>query len=115
MEVRVKAWSDRKLLRGCVAVGDHKVELDQFANSAVWRTTLYTDRLPSGVSLLTAHFADEGGKSAGDTIRVVMNPSPGQYKPATRIAGDKNNEIGAWPEHGILGAQLGPNKNGRKW
>jgi 3',5'-cyclic-AMP phosphodiesterase len=110
MEVRVKAWSDRKLLRECVAVGDQKVELDQFANSAVWRTTLYTDRLPSGVSLLTAHFADGRRHHPSG-----YESSPGQYKPATRIAADKNNEIGAWPEHGILGTQLGPNKNGRKW
>ncbi len=25
------------------------------------------------------------------------------------------HHIGAWPEHGILGTQLGPNKNGRHW
>jgi hypothetical protein len=23
--------------------------------------------------------------------------------------------VGAWPEHNLLGTQLGPNKNGRKW
>jgi len=23
--------------------------------------------------------------------------------------------IGAWPEMGILGTQLGPNRNGKKW
>jgi len=115
LAVRVKAWSDRTLLRGYAAIGDQKVELKQAPASGVWQAILNTDRLPDGISLLTAHFTDKGGKSAQDTIRVVIDPSSGQYKPANRIAGDKKNAIGAWPEHGILGTQLGPNKNGRKW
>jgi 3',5'-cyclic-AMP phosphodiesterase len=115
MAVRVKAWSDRELLQGYAAIGDQKVDLEPLPDSAVWQAVLNTDRLPDGISLLTAHITDEGGKSAQDTIRVVINPSSGQYKPATRIAGDKESAIGAWPEHGILGTQLGPNKNGRKW
>jgi hypothetical protein len=113
--VRVKAWSDRKLLRGYVAIGDQKVDLEQLPDSPVWQAVLNTDRLPDGISLLTAHFTDEGGKSAQDTLRVVIDGSSSRYKSATRIAGDKENAIGAWPEHGILGTQLGPNKNGRKW
>jgi len=115
MTVRVKAWRDRKLLRGYAELGDQRVDLEQLANSAVWQAHLNTDRLPDRISLLTAHFTDEDGKSAQDAIRVVVNASSGQYKPATRLAGDNENIIAAWPEHGILGTQLGPNKNGRKW
>jgi hypothetical protein len=115
MAVRVKAWSDRTLLRGYAAIGDQKVDLEQLPDSPVWQAILNTDRLPDGISLLTAHFTDEGGKSAQDTLRVVIHRSSSRYKSATRIAGDKENAIGAWPEHGILGTQLGPNKNGRKW
>jgi hypothetical protein len=113
--VRVKAWSDRKLLRGYAEIGDQKVHLDQIAQTAVWQASFDIDRLPDGINLLTAHFEDEGRKSADDTIRLVINPSSGQWKPATRNPGDSENAIGAWPEHGILGTQLGPNKNGRKW
>jgi 3',5'-cyclic-AMP phosphodiesterase len=115
MTVRVKAWNDRKLLRGYAEIGDQKVDLEQLVNSAVWQANLNTDRFPDGISLLTAHFEDEDGKSTQDTIRVVINPSSGRYKPAARIAGDNENIIAAWPEHEILGTQLGPNKNGRKW
>lgn len=115
MTVRVKAWSDRRLLRGYAEIADQRVDLEQLENSAVWQATLNKDRLPDGISPLTAHFTDENGKSAQDTIRVVINPSSGQYKPAARIARDNENIIGAWPEHGILGTQLGPNKHGRKW
>jgi hypothetical protein len=32
-----------------------------------------------------------------------------------RAERDQDNAISAWPEHGLLGTQLGPNKNGRKW
>jgi Icc protein len=28
---------------------------------------------------------------------------------------DQDNEWDAWPGHGFLGAQLGPNKIGKKW
>lgn len=28
---------------------------------------------------------------------------------------DPDYAIGAWPECGILGTQMGPDKNGRKW
>jgi len=28
---------------------------------------------------------------------------------------DQDNALEAWPEHGLLGTQLGPNKNGKKW
>ena len=115
MSVRVKAWTDRKLLQGYAEIGDQKVDLEQLDNFAVWQANLNTDRFPDGISLLTARFTDEDGKSAQDTIRAAINPSSGQYKPAARIARDNENIIAAWPEHGILGTQLGPNKNGRKW
>ena len=114
MPVRVKAWSDRKLLHGYAEIGDQRVDLEQIEKSAVWQATVQTDRLPDGISQLTVHFEDEDGKLAHDTIRFI-NPSSGLWKPASRNPGDSENTIGAWPEHGILGTQLGPNKNGRKW
>lgn len=29
--------------------------------------------------------------------------------------GSDRDRVGAWPERGILGTQLGPNRNGRRW
>jgi 3',5'-cyclic-AMP phosphodiesterase len=115
MSVRAKAWSNRKLRRGHAEIGDQRVDLEQIEDSAVWQATVQTDRLPDGISRLTVHFEDEDGKSAHDTIRLVIDPASGQWKPETRSHVDSENTIGAWPEHGILGTQLGPNKNGRKW
>jgi 3',5'-cyclic-AMP phosphodiesterase len=114
MSVRAKAWSDRKLRRGYAEIGGHRIDLEQIAQTAVWQASFDIDRLPDGINLLTAHFEDADGKSAEDTIRVVINPSSG-WKPPSRKPVDNENAIGAWPEHGILSTQLGPNKNGRKW
>ena len=115
MPVRVKAWSDRRLLHGYAEIGDQRVDLEQIEKSGVWQATVQTDRLPDGINLLTARLEDDYGKSADDTIRVVINPSSGRWEPPNRNPIDNENTIGAWPEHGIFGTQLGPNKNGRKW
>jgi hypothetical protein len=32
-----------------------------------------------------------------------------------RVERDQDNALKAWPEHGLLRTQLGPNKNGKKW
>jgi Icc protein len=64
---------------------------------------------------VTAQFGDEDGKPPQDAVRAVINPSSGQDQLATRIAGDNQNVIGAWPDHETFATQLGPNKNGRKW
>ena len=32
-----------------------------------------------------------------------------------RAERDQDNALEAWPERGLLGTQLGPNKNGRQW
>ncbi len=37
------------------------------------------------------------------------------YKIRKRAERDQDNALEAWPEHGLLATQLGPNKNGRKW
>lgn len=115
MAVRVKAWSDRKLLRGYAELCDQRIDLEQIGESAVWQASFDIHRLLEGIHLLTARFEDDDGKSAHDTIRVVIKPSSGRWKPPGRNPVDDENAIGAWPEHGILGTQLGPNKNGRKW
>jgi hypothetical protein len=112
--VRVKAWSDRKLLRGVAAIGDQKVELEQIAGSALWQANLETEQLLDGVYSLSVNFTDENGKSGEDVIQMVVN-SPEQCRTAVRASRDNEKAIGAWLEHGILGTQLGPNKNGRKW
>jgi Icc protein len=69
--------------------------------------------LPDGVYLLSVSVEDTDGDAAEDSIRMVLGASA--YKSPERCARDQDNAIEAWPERGLLGTQLGPNKNGRKW
>jgi Icc protein len=54
---------------------------------------------------------DARGRIATDEIRLVS----GDLMARERVEPDQDNALGAWPEHGLLGTQLGPNKNGKKW
>jgi len=61
---------------------------------------------------LTVEAADDLGNTDRDTI-VVAVPT---YAPPHRIAdGSDADAIGEWPERGLLGTRLGPNRNGKKW
>jgi 3',5'-cyclic-AMP phosphodiesterase len=61
---------------------------------------------------LTVRASDAVGNSDAETIRVAG----GSYRaPQRRADGSDADAVGAWPEMGILGTQLGPNRNGRKW
>jgi len=45
-----------------------------------------------------------------------VEPAQPDWTPPERAAdGSDRDRIGAWPEKGILGTQLGPNRQGRKW
>ena len=51
-----------------------------------------------------------------DTIRLLVRPETDIPRRAMPIAPGRDvHAIGAWPEHGIEGIQLGPNKNGKHW
>jgi Icc protein len=60
---------------------------------------------------LNVSFKDAHGKSASDEIRLAV----GERTERKSEEGDQDNALEAWPEHGLLGTQLGPNKNGKKW
>lgn len=70
--------------------------------------------MPDGVHRITVRAQRPDGAEASDTISVLTSQS-GRYQPPQRQPVDDANAIGAYLEKGILGSQLGPNKNGRKW
>jgi 3',5'-cyclic-AMP phosphodiesterase len=63
-----------------------------------------------------AEGADGADGAVGkETIEILID-RPDADVPARRFAdGSDRNAIGARLEKGILGTQLGPNRNGRKW
>ena len=42
-------------------------------------------------------------------------PAGYRFLVAREAKGSDVHAVGAWPENGVLGTQLGPNRNGRKW
>jgi Icc protein len=114
MRVRVKAWSDQRLLQGFATMAGQTMPLKSIAGSAVWETEIEAKQLAVGVHRLTVEFTDEAGRVGRDVVRVAVGLSKAG-KTDIRSERDTDCVLRAWPERGILGTQLGPNKNGRKW
>jgi Icc protein len=113
IRVRAKAWG-RVPIRGLAAhLEGQSTDLTEIADSRVWQGDLHRGNLHDGVYDLTVEARDADGRIATDSIRVVLGSSA--YTTVERADRDQENAIGAWPERGLLGTQLGPNKNGRKW
>jgi Icc protein len=113
-QVRVKAWSDASVEAVSLAVNDEQLALKRTSDNAVWEATWNCAPLPDGRYTLQASARDAQGRTSTDEIHaVVAQTAP--WEPQKRAARDQDNAIGAWTKRGILGTQLGPNKNGRKW
>lgn len=76
---------------------------------ACWSTSIPA---PDDAFRLTVEATDEIGRSDAETIEVATSVD----ETVTRHAdGSDADAIGSWAEKGLLGTQLGPNRNGRKW
>jgi hypothetical protein len=85
--------------------------MQRVADSQVWQAIVDASALAQGVYTLAVEALFAGGQMATDEIRVVV----GERAEQQRLPRDQDNALKAWPEHGLLGSQLGPNKNGKKW
>ncbi|WP_347557867.1 metallophosphoesterase [Robbsia sp. KACC 23696] len=86
--------------------GDHDYEprnLDVPATTANYRLPL----------TVTARTAD--GRSGEDTVALPAAGHADKHFKHHPALGADAYAVEAWPEHGIVGSQLGPNKSGRHW
>jgi hypothetical protein len=111
--VRVKAWASARVVSAVARLAGRTAAMTQIPQSNVWQVELERGTLADGVHPLTVDISDQDGKTAQDDIRLVLGAS--SYKPPQRSERDQDNAVGAWPDRGMMGTQLGPNKNGRKW
>ena len=109
--VRCKAWSDRPVVAARATLGHHGVDLVRVGTSAVWQGRISIEPQLVDATALTVSVHDQAGRIGRDAIRIA---SEGRARPRRR-ARDHENALEAWPEHGLLGTQLGPNRNGRQW
>ena len=109
LKVRAKFWGEVEAVEATAHLDGHMQPMKRLGDSHVWEADLPT---PSeGIHPLKVSFKDAHGKVASDEIRHAV----GQRTERKSEARDQDNVLEAWPEHGLLGTQLGPNKNGKKW
>jgi Icc protein len=117
LTVRAKVWTAEGARHVFARVdgGDAIALAPDPIDPSLWQATQDVRRLSDGRHTLTVEARDIAGNTGRDAITVSVARS-GPFTPPPRIRdGSDCNAIGAWPEKGILGTQLGPNKNGRKW
>ena len=83
--------------------------MNRVSNSQVWEADVPNPR--EGTHPLKVSFKDVHGNVPSDEIRLAA----GQRTERKSEERDQDNALEAWPEHGLLGTHLGPNKNGKKW
>ncbi|QYE35543.1 metallophosphoesterase [Polymorphobacter sp. PAMC 29334] len=87
------------------AGGRDAVAMEAIPCTSLWRANI---TLPSGCHELVVATATDR-----DIVRILVRPIDEVPRRAPPIAPGRDiHAIGAWPEHGIDGTQLGPNKNG---
>ena len=109
VKVRAKFWGEAEALRVTAHLDGHAVPMQRIMNSQVWEASVST---PHGsVYSLSVSVEDARGIVATDEIRVVS----GDHAKREHVGRDQDHVLEAWPQHGLLGTQLGPNRNGKKW
>lgn len=84
------------------------IAMEPIPDTALWRADVALDAGLHRVSVAS------GGDR--DTIQILVRASDSVPKRGMPDAPGRDfHTLGAWPEHGIEGTQLGPNKNGMRW
>jgi 3',5'-cyclic-AMP phosphodiesterase len=107
--LRIKVWSAQTIRTvNAEFTGQKRVPLEQIPGTNVWQEP---NTLLDGCARVRVIAGTEDGQQGIDEIE-LQHIASAQFRFAHR---DQDNAIGAWPERGVLGTQLGPNKNGRNW
>lgn len=110
VHVRAKIWSRQRITQARAKV--HNLEVDLASSDGMfWKGQIDSSTLEHGMYNLLVTAIDASGLELSSSIDLALGPLPERsYSPI-----DQENTIGVWRERDILGTQLGPNKNGRKW
>jgi 3',5'-cyclic-AMP phosphodiesterase len=106
---RAKVLGDARIERVEVQVDDGPWEMMTQAKDepGTWQ-----HRCAAPGDTLRVRACDAAGRSDADAIQVAR---PGWAAPDRAGNGSDEDRLEAWLERGILGTQLGPNRNGRQW
>ncbi len=109
LKIRAKFWGYAEAQEATADLGGRTYSMKRIGDSRVWEAKAPTPH--EGTYSLKVSFKDSHGHFASDEIRLAV----GQRTEREFEERDQDNTLEAWPEHGLLGTQLGPNKNGKKW
>ena len=109
LKVRAKFWGEIEAVQATAHLDGQTLPMKRVNNSHVWEADVPKPR--EGTHPLKVSFKDAHGEVASDEIRLAV----GQRTERKSEERDQDNALEAWPEHGLLGTKLGPNKNGKKW
>ncbi len=110
--IRAKIWSSEPVAAVTASIDQASaVPMRRIPDSNIWEC-----ELPAASRTVTASATTHSGAFATDTIQRTLTQRTDQHAlPSNPVFHEDRFTVGAWPEHGLLGTQLGPNKNGRKW
>lgn len=112
LPIRAKVWGAAPVSSVTCSIDGAPSRPMQFANGD-WELDWNSGDVPDGTHRISVRVTTRRNWQAHDEISVFVNQA-GQYQPPERSAIDYENVIGAHPDKGILGTQLGPNENGTK-
>ena len=120
VNIRARAWDSRGIVSVFFSVDNAPPQPMRPVGSGFWECAwdssqaadgLHSIRVEAAAAIAAEVTADDA--RAQDEIAILVSQS-GQYTAPARQPVNYENNIGAWPERGILGTQLGPNENGTK-
>ena len=111
VRIRVKVWGNLPAQTVTCSIDGALTKTMSFINGS-WEFNWNSYEVPDGVHQLSVR-AICGNTEVEDRISVVVSQDV-YYTAPKRRAIDYENSIGCYPGKGILGTQLGPNKNGTK-
>jgi Icc protein len=113
VEIRARVWDGRGVLEARCSIDGAPFEPMQRVDELCWQMQWNPARVGDGVHSIRVEASANGHAQAHDEIWALVKQC-GDYKAPPRSAVDFENTVGAWPEKGILGTELGPNENGTK-
>jgi Icc protein len=113
IQVRARAWGNA--IQEVTMSIDHGSAAPMKAlGESIWSAIGNLEPFANGSHLLAVTAKITDGRSATDTLTVLVNQQ-GKYDPPVRNDVGHTNALGEWPEKHIPGTQLGPNENGHPW
>ncbi|MFT3693816.1 MAG: hypothetical protein QM831_11785 [Kofleriaceae bacterium] len=107
VDIVAKVFGDSSGRPGISIDGTYAGELVPTKDGVFWHAEVMLDAGLHRVTVSSGHDRD--------TINLLVRETSCVPRRSVPVAmGSDVHAIGAWPEHGIEGTQLGPNKNGRR-